>query len=132
MPLIAEGYPILSMFWWMLMFFLFVIWIWLLITVFVDIFRSHISGWAKAGWTIFIVFLPLLGVLVYLIAEGGKMQQRQIDHAAAMQKAQNQYIREVASSSSTADELSKLKDLHDQGVLTDEEFADQKAKILNS
>ena len=130
MSLIAADYPILSMFWWMLMFFMFVIWIWLLITVFVDIFRSHISGWAKAAWTLFIVFLPLLGVLVYLIAEGGKMQQRQIDHAAAMQKAQNQYIREVASSGSIADELAKLKDLRDSGVLTDEEFAAQKAKLL--
>jgi len=130
MPLIAEGYPILGMFWWMLMFFMFVIWIWLLITVFVDIFRSHVSGWAKAAWTLFIVFLPLLGVLVYLIAEGGKMQQRQIDHAAAMQKAQNAYIRDVATSGSTADELEKLKNLRDSGVLTDDEFAGQKAKLL--
>jgi hypothetical protein len=130
MPLIAEGYPILSVFWWMLMFFLFVIWIYLLVTVFVDIFRSHVSGWAKAGWTIFIIFIPWLGVLVYLISQGGKMQERAIEHAAAVQKAQNQYIREVASSGSTADELAKLKELRDDGTLTDEEFAAQKAKLL--
>jgi high-affinity K+ transport system ATPase subunit B len=130
MLLFADSYPILSVFWWMLMFFMFVIWIWLLITVFVDIFRSPVSGWAKAGWTVFIVFIPWLGVLVYLIANGGKMQERQIEHAAAVQKAQNQYIREVATSGSTADELEKLKKLHTEGVLTDDEFAAQKAKLL--
>jgi len=68
---------------------------------------------------------------VYLISQGGKMQQRAIEHAAAVQKAQNQYIREVASSGSTADEIAKLKKLHDEGALTDEEFASQKAKLLN-
>ena len=129
MLVFADSYPILSVFWWMLMFFLFMIWIWLLITIFADIFRSHISGWAKAGWTIFIIFMPLLGVLVYLIAQGGKMQERQVAHAAAVQKAQNQYIREVAGGG-TADELAKLKQLRDEGVLTDEEFAAQKAKLL--
>jgi high-affinity K+ transport system ATPase subunit B len=130
MLLFADSYPILSVFWWMLMFFMFVIWIWLLITVFVDVFRSPVSGWAKAGWTVFIVFIPWLGVLVYLIANGGKMQERQIEHAAAVQKAQNQYIREVATSGSTADELEKLKKLHTEGILTDDEFAAQKAKLL--
>lgn len=131
MPLIAESsYPLLNVFWWMLWFFLFVIWIWLLITVFVDVFRSHISGWAKAGWTLFIVFLPMLGVLVYLIAQGGKMQERQVEHAAAVQKAQNAHIRDVAGNESTADQLTQLSALHDAGKLTDEEFAGQKAKLL--
>ncbi|MEA2024327.1 MAG: SHOCT domain-containing protein, partial [Actinomycetota bacterium] len=112
------------MFWWMLMFFLFVIWIWLLITVFVDVFRSDQSGWAKAGWTIFIIFLPMLGVLVYLIAQGGKMQERSVEHAAKVQKAQNAYIRDVAGSGGgTADELEKLAKLKDSGALTDDEFA---------
>ncbi len=131
MPLIAESsYPLLNVFWWMLWFFLFVIWIWLLITVFVDVFRSHTSGWAKAGWTLFIVFLPMLGVLVYLIAQGGKMQERQVEHAAAIQQAQNAYIRDVAGNESTADQLTQLSALHDAGKLTDEEFAGQKAKLL--
>lgn len=131
MPTIAAAYGILEIFWWMLMFFLFVVWIWLLITVFVDVFRSEQSGWAKAGWTIFIVFLPMLGVLVYLIAQGGKMQERSVEHAAKVQKAQNAYIRDVAGSEGgTADELEKLAKLKDSGVLTDEEFAAQKAKLL--
>ena len=129
MPLFAS-YPILNMFWWMLMFFLFVIWIWLLITVFIDVFRSEQSGWAKAGWTIFIVITPLLGVLVYLIAQGGKMQERSVEHAAKVQQAQNAYIRDVAGNESTADQLTKLAALHDSGKLTDEEFSSQKAKLL--
>ena len=127
--------PILDFFFAMLWFFLFIIWIWLLITVFIDIFRNkESSGWVKALWVIFIIILPLLGVLIYLIAEGGNMQQRKLDEAAEMQKAQNEYIRQVAGSSgdSTADQLEKLKSLHDQGALTDEEFAQQKAKVLNS
>ena len=129
MPLLAS-YPILNMFWWMLMFFLFVIWIWLLITIFIDVFRSPVSGWAKAGWTIFIIFIPLLGVLVYLIAEGGKMQERSMEHAAAAQQAQNAYIREAAGTETTADQLKTLSDLHDAGKLTDDEYASQKAKLL--
>ena len=118
------------MFWWMLMFFLFVIWIWLLISIFADIFRSPISGWAKAGWTFFIIFLPFLGVFVYLIAQGGAMQERSAKQASDMQQAQDSYIRDVAGSESTADQLTKLAALHDSGKLTDEEFAAQKAKLL--
>lgn len=128
--------PILDFFWAMLWFFLFIIWIWLLITIFIDIFRNkESSGWVKALWVIFIIFLPLLGVLIYLIVEGGDMQKRKLDEAAEMQQAQNEYIRKVAADSggsSSADELEKLKKLHDQGVLTDDEYAQQKAKVLNS
>ncbi len=132
MPVIADSWPILSVFWWMLMFFLFVIWIWLLISIFSDIFRSNISGWAKAGWTIFIVFMPLLGVLVYLIVHGGDMQHRSMKAAAEAQAAQAEYIKSVAGTGGggTAEELEKLAKLHDSGVLTDEEFAAQKAKLL--
>ncbi|MGI9667891.1 MAG: SHOCT domain-containing protein [Acidimicrobiia bacterium] len=123
--------PILDLFFAMLWFFLFFLWIWLLITIFVDIFRSEISGWAKAGWVVFVIVLPFLGVLVYLIANGGKMQERAMKQAAQQQQAQAAYIQDVAgSSSSNADELSKLADLHKQGVLTDDEFAAQKAKLL--
>jgi len=126
--------PILSFFWWMLIFFMWVIWIWLLITVFIDIFRDKsLGGFAKALWVLFVIVLPLLGVLVYLIARGDSMQDRQIEHAVAVQKRQEQYIREVSvggDAASNADELTKLAELHKSGVLTDDEFAAQKAKLL--
>ena len=128
-------YPILDFFLTMLYFFLFVIWIWLLITVFIDIFRSHdMGGWAKALWVIFIIVLPFLGVFVYLIARGGKMHERAAQQAAQQQKAFDQYVKQTAGSAgdTTADQLSKLADLKSQGVLTDAEFDAQKAKILAS
>jgi hypothetical protein len=125
--------PLLDLFWAMLWFFLFFAWIWLLISIFSDIFRSDdLSGWAKAFWTIFVVVLPLLGVLVYLIARGGSMQERAVAEMAAREKATRQYIQEVSSGSgaSTADELEKLGKLRDQGVLSPDEFNAQKAKLL--
>jgi hypothetical protein len=124
--------PLLDVFWAMLWFFLFFIWIWLLISIFGDIFRSEKSGWAKAGWTIFVILLPLLGVLVYLISNGSAMQERGLKEAAAMEKAQREYIQSVAGSggASAADELSKLAQLRDSGALTDAEFQAQKAKLL--
>ena len=123
--------PLFDLFWAMLWFFLFIIWIWLLITVFVDIFRSDISGWGKAGWTFFVIILPFLGVFVYLIANGDKMRERSAAKAAESQAAQNEYVRSVADSgTSTADQLATLSNLHDSGKLTDEEFAAQKAKLL--
>jgi hypothetical protein len=118
---------LLSMFW----FFLFFAWIWLVISVFIDIFRSpDLSGWGKAGWTIFVLFIPLIGVLVYLIARGDKMQQRRIDDATAQNQASQQYIQSVAGSGSTADELTKLGELRDNGTLTDAEYQNQKTKLL--
>ena len=128
-------YPILDFFLTMLYFFLFVIWIWLLIMVFMDIFRSHdLGGWSKALWAIFIIILPFLGVFVYLIARGGKMHERAAEQAAQQQKAFDQYVKEAAGTpgASTADQLSKLADLKSQGVLSDTEFEAQKAKILAS
>ena len=126
-------YPILDFFLTMLYFFLFVIWIWLLITVFMDIFRSHdMGGVAKALWVIFVLILPFLGVFVYLIARGGKMHERAANEAAQQQQAFDQYVKEAAGTSGTADQLSKLADLKSQGVLTDAEFDAQKAKILAS
>ena len=119
---------LLAMFW----FFLFIVWIWLLITIFVDIFRSDdMNGWVKALWVLFVIILPFLGVLIYLIARGGKMQERAMKDAAQQKKRQDEYIRDVAGSGSSADELSKLADLHSKGVLTDEEFAAEKAKLLS-
>ena len=132
MLLFAESStPLLNIFWWMLWFFMFVIWIWLLIAIFADIFRSDMSGFAKAAWILFVIILPFLGVLVYLIANGTKMQERSMQQAADMQQAQDNYIKSVAGSGgSTADELDKLSKLHDAGKLTDAEFASQKAKLL--
>jgi ABC-type multidrug transport system fused ATPase/permease subunit len=130
--LASTNYPVLDAFLTMLWFFLFIIWIWLLITVFIDIFRSHdMGGWAKALWVIFIIILPFLGVLVYLIARGGKMHERAAAEAAQQQKAFDAYVKQTAGSGgSTADQLSKLADLKSQGVLTDAEFEAEKAKIL--
>lgn len=125
--------PILDFFWAMLWFFLFVIWIWLLITVFIDIFRNDaMGGFAKALWVIFVIVLPFLGVFIYLIVYGGSMQERAMKQAAAQQQAQSEYIRQVAGTSgaSTADQLAKLNDLKNQGVLSQEEFDQQKAKLL--
>jgi len=122
--------PLLDVLFAMLWFFLFIIWIWLLITIFVDIFRSPMSGWAKAGWSIFIIILPFLGVFIYLIANGGKMQERQTEAAVAAQSAQDSYIKSVAGTENTADQLKTLSDLHDAGKLTDDEYNAQKAKLL--
>ncbi len=133
--MLATNYPILDIFLTTLYFFLFFIWIWLLFMVFTDIFRSHdMGGWAKALWVILIVVMPYLGVLIYLIARGGKMHERQAQQAALQQKAFNEYVKETAGTSgeSTADQLSKLADLKTQGVLTDSECDAQKAKILAS
>ena len=123
--------PVLDLFWTILMIFFFVVWIWILISVFIDVFRTDMSGWFKALWVLFIFVVPLLGVLVYLIVHGSDMQKRSYETAVEQQKAQQAYIQEVAGSGGgSADELEKLASLHNQGVLTDDEFAAQKAKIL--
>jgi hypothetical protein len=123
--------PLLDLFWTMLWFFLFFAWIWLLIKVFADIFRAESSGWAKAGWTIFVIILPLLGVLVYLIAQGGDMAERDMKQVAAIESAQRQYIQSVAGGgTSTASEIEKLAALKDSGAITADEFDAQKAKLL--
>jgi len=130
-------YPILDFFLTMLYFFLFVIWIWLLITVFVDVFRSHdMGGGAKALWCIFVIILPFLGVFVYLIARGGKMHERAAAEAAQQQMAFDAYVKQTAgaaaSGDAVADQLSKLADLKAKGVITDAEFEAQKSKVLAS
>ena len=118
--------------WSMLWLFLFIIWFWLLILVFSDIFRSHdLSGWGKALWSIFIVFLPYLGIFVYLIARGGKMQERAIETAKAQDAATRQYVQSVAgTTASPAEEIARLSDLKDKGAITDAEFQAGKAKAL--
>ena len=134
--MLASDYPILDIFLTMLYFFIFFIWIWLLITVFVDIFRSHdMSGGIKALWCVFVVIMPFLGVFVYLIARGGKMHERAAAEAAQQQKQFDTYIKQTAGAgggTDTASQLSKLADLKSQGVLSDAEFEAQKAKVLAS
>ena len=121
----------MDLFWSMLWFFLFFMWIWLLISLFADIFRSDdLSGWGKAGWVIFLVVIPWLGALIYVIARGGSMQERSMAEMAAREQATRSYIQGVASTGSTADELAKLASLHERGVLTDQEFSSQKAALL--
>jgi Short C-terminal domain/Phospholipase_D-nuclease N-terminal len=128
---LAYNYPFLDFLWTMVEIFLFVIWIWLAIMVFVDIFRSHdMGGLAKALWVLFVIILPFLGILVYLIARGNGMHQRAADQAAREQKAFNSYVKQTVGSSGSADELAKLADLKAKGVITDAEFDAQKAKLL--
>ena len=131
MPLASDfgtGQVFLSMLW----FFLFFIWIWLLIVVFSDLFRSHdLSGWAKAAWVIGIIILPYLGVLLYLIVRGHKMAEHAQQAAAAQDAAAKAYIQQAAGTTgSTADEIQRLADLKSQGVISDAEFEAGKAKAL--
>jgi hypothetical protein len=133
MPLASStySYPLLSVFWTIFEIFLWVIWIWILIWIFIDIFRSHdLSGWAKALWFLFVLFIPLIGVLVYLIVRGGKMQERAVQQAQQQDEQFRSYVQEAAGSQSSADQLTKLADLRDRGVITAEEFDREKAKIL--
>ncbi len=127
----SYSYPILGAFWTIFMIFLWVIWFWILITIIIDIFRSHdLSGWAKALWFVFILFLPLIGVLAYLIARGGKMHERGVRQAQRQEEQLRSDVQEAAGSQSTVDQLAKLADLRDRGVITAEEFDREKAKIL--
>jgi len=134
--LLGTSYPLLDAFLTVLWIVGFVLWIWLMIAVFSDIFRSRdLSGWGKAAWILLIFILPLIGVLIYLIARGHKMHE----HAAADMKAQDaafrQYVQQAAATGNgaggTADQLSKLADLRDRGVITPEEFDREKAKVLS-
>jgi hypothetical protein len=117
----------------MLYFFFFVIWLWLLIVVFSDIFRSQdLSGWGKAFWSLFIIVLPYLGVFIYLIARGHKMSEHAAQAAQAQDAAARAYIQDAAGPRSTADELARLSDLKAQGVIDETEFQQLKAKALAS
>ena len=131
MSLASSSYPLLNIFWSMFIFFLWIIWIWILIMVFIDIFRSHdLGGFAKALWFLFVLFIPLVGVLVYLIARGGKMHERAYRQAQQQDQELRAYVQEAAGSQSSADQLAKLADLRDRGVISAEEFEREKAKVL--
>lgn len=128
-----DDYPLLNLFWTMLWFFLFVAWIWLLISLVADIFRSRdLSGWAKALWTLLIIVTPLLGALIYLIARGEGMAERNAEERSRREEAFRGYVREAAGEPgpSVADELTKLAQLRDAGTISAEEFESQKAKLL--
>ena|SRR5215471_4722627 len=128
-----NSYPLANAFWTMLWFFLWILWFFLLFRIILDIFRSKdLGGWGKAGWLIFVCILPFLGVFVYLIARGSKMTQRDAEDAQAADQAMRAYVRDAAGSSGPADELAKLADLRDRGVISDAEFQQSKAKVLQS
>ncbi|MEU6007544.1 SHOCT domain-containing protein [Streptomyces sp. NPDC047453] len=133
---VAYDYPLLSAFWTMLWFFLWIMWFVLLFRVILDIFRDDgLNGWAKAGWLVFCIVLPFLGVLVYVIARGKSMGRREIAQAREQQEAFNAYIRQTAAGGgggSKVDELARLSDLRARGDITDEEFARAKEMILTS
>ena len=122
--------PLLHMLWLMFLFFLMIAWIWVIIGVISDIFRSKdLGGWGKGLWSLFIIIIPWLGVLSYLIVRGAGMQERALHAITEAEKIQRAYIKEAAGVS-TADELTKLADLRDKGVLTEEEFKAHKTKLL--
>jgi Phospholipase_D-nuclease N-terminal/Short C-terminal domain len=128
--MLAYNYPILDLFWTMFLVFAFIVWIWLLIYIFMDIFRSHdMGGVAKALWVVAIIVVPVLGILAYLIVRGGGMHERTVQAATQQQDAFDDYVRRTAGTS-PADQLTQLTELRDKGAISDSEFETQKAKIL--
>jgi putative oligomerization/nucleic acid binding protein/phospholipase D-like protein len=127
---IAADYPFMDVLWSMIIFFCWVAWIWLLILCFSDIFRRDLSGWGKAAWVVFLIILPFLGVLIYLIAEGKAMTERRVQDAQASQAQFDQYVKSVASDSGSAGQIAKAKELLDSGAITQQEFEALKAKAL--
>jgi hypothetical protein len=131
MVLADTDYPLLNLFWTMLFFFFWVIWFWLLITVFADIFRRRdISGWAKAGWLIFVIVLPYLGVFIYLITQSRHMAERNASQVQAAQDQFDEHVKSVAGSGGAAGEIEKAKRLLDDGAITQVEFDAIKQKAL--
>jgi hypothetical protein len=127
----ATSYPFLEVFWTMLIFFAFVIWIWILITVLIDIFRRHdTSGFAKVLWIIFIIVLPYLGVFVYLIAEHKGMTERAIKQQEAAQSQMDKYVQSVAAQTDPAEQIAKAKGLLDSGTISQAECDKIKQKGL--
>jgi hypothetical protein len=126
---VASDYPFLDVFWTMIIFFLWVIWIWFLIYILTDVFRRHdIGGGSKALWCIFIIFLPFLGALIYLIANGQGMAERNVKEVQTAQKQTDEYIRSVAGG--PAGEIEKAKQLLDSGAISNDEYAALKARAL--
>ena len=130
---LAADYPFLDILWTLLVFFAWVIWFWILIRVFADVFRRHdISGWGKAGWVVLTIILPFVGVLIYLIAHGQDMGKRDIEQVQAQQAQFDQYVKSVSASEGSAGEIAKAKSLLDSGAINQAEFDALKAKALAS
>jgi hypothetical protein len=129
--MLGADYPFLDVMWTLLVFFVWVVWFWLLITVFADIFRRHdISGWGKTGWLIFTIILPFLGVFIYLISQHDGMNQRNIERAQAEQAQLDQYVRQTAGGGGAAAEIDKAKQLLDSGAINQSEYETLKQKAL--
>lgn len=129
--MLAATYPLLDVFWTLLMFFAFIVWIWILFTVLADVFRRNdISGWAKVGWIVFVVLFPYLGVFVYLIAEHRGMSTRSAERAQAAQTELASYVKSVAGQHSPAEEIATAKELLDNGTIDAEEFEKIKLHAL--
>ncbi|MGA5816723.1 SHOCT domain-containing protein [Kitasatospora sp. NPDC094028] len=133
---LAADYPLLNVFWTMLELFLWILWIFLLFKIITDVFRSHdLSGWGKAGWLVLVIFLPLIGVLAYLIARGDSMHERDLSQAQQTEAAVKAYIREAATPDGTGprshvDDLAALADLKSKDLISDEEYRRAKDKLL--
>ncbi|MEV6245308.1 SHOCT domain-containing protein [Streptomyces sp. NPDC051742] len=128
---LAVDYPLLNMFWTMLLIFCWVLWFMLLFRIIGDIFRDDsLGGWGKSGWTIFVILLPFLGVFVYLIARGRGMGERELNRVRQNEQQFRSYVRETAGSGGHAEELARLAELKDRGAITEAEFAQAKAKVL--
>jgi Short C-terminal domain/Phospholipase_D-nuclease N-terminal len=127
----AADYPFLEIFWTMLIFFAWVIWVWMVITVFIDVFRrDDLSGWGKAAWSLFIIVLPFLGVFIYLITQGRDMAERKAADVRASRAALDDRIRSVAASDGPSDQIAKAKQLLDSGAIDQAEFDQLKRKAL--
>jgi phospholipase D-like protein/putative oligomerization/nucleic acid binding protein len=128
---IAADYPFLNILWSMIIFFCWVVWIWMMVVILTDVFRRRdISGWVKAAWTVFLIVLPFLGVLVYLISQHDKMADRSAEQARGQEAQFDQYVKTVAGNGGAADEIEKAKRLLDTGAITQPEFEALKAKAL--
>ena len=128
---IAADYPFLNILWSMIIFFVWVAWIWMLILILSDVFRRHdLSGWGKAGWTFFLIVLPFLGALIYLIAQSDGMAERRAQDAQGQRAQMDDYVRSVAGSGGPAAEIDKAKQLLDSGAINQTEFDALKAKAL--
>ena len=131
--MLAANYPFLDVLWTMFIFFAWVIWFWLLITVFGDLFRRHdLSGLGKTGWIVFVICLPYLGVFVYLIGQGKGMAERKQQETQAAQSQFDDYVKTVAAESGPAGEIEKAKQLLDSGAISQAEFESLKAKALTT
>ena len=129
--IVAADYPFLDIFWTMLIFFCWVVWIWMMVLILMDVFRRRdISGWVKAAWVVFLIVLPFLGALVYLIAQHDGMADRAAERMRGQQAEVDSYVRSVAANGGAASEIDKAKRLLDDGTITQDEFDALKARAL--